>query len=430
VPPHAQDVLIIGGGAAGLATAIFFRRQSSRSVTVIDTARTLGAKILVSGGGRCNVTNSIVTERDFWGGRRTIVRQVLRAFPVGVTIDFFRDLGVALHEEADGKLFPDSNRARDVLSALVREADRLGVSILTNTRALELTRNQDADSNPAKTGSHGVAGSRRLIVATSRGDMSAAAVVLATGGRSLPKSGSDGSGYALARRLGHSLVDTIPALVPLVLADGGLHKAIAGVAHEAELTVWQDRRAVWRGAGALLWTHFGISGPVALNASRHWERARLSSADTRLTVGFCPEQTFDRIDKRLVAAARARPRASSTSILADWLPTSVANAIVEQLAMVEAPLSQLPREERRRLAHALAACPLEMTATRGYTYAEVTAGGVPLDEVDPTTLQSRVCPGLYLVGEILDVDGRLGGFNFQWAWSSAYVAARALARAE
>jgi predicted Rossmann fold flavoprotein len=418
VPPHAQDVLIIGGGAAGLATAIFLRRQSPRPVVVIDGARTLGAKILVSGGGRCNVTNAVVSERDFWGGRRTVVRGVLRAFPAGATIEFFRELGVALHEEPGGKLFPDSNRARDVLNALVGEAERVGVRIITGVRALDVTR---TSAPPA-----------RFAVATSRGDLNAGVLVLATGGRSLPKSGSDGGGYELARRLGHSLVDTTPALVPLVLAGGGFHARIAGVAHDAELTLWQDGRAAWRGAGALLWTHFGISGPAALNASRHWERAQRSASTSlgkgpSLTVSFCPGCSFDEIDERLVAAAKARPRASLQSILSDWLPASVAHAIVDRLTLVDAPLSQLPREDRRRIAHALAALPLDVTATRGYTYAEATAGGVSLDEVDPATLQSRICPGLYLVGEMLDVDGRLGGFNFQWAWSSAFVAARALA---
>jgi predicted Rossmann fold flavoprotein len=413
VPPHAHDVLIIGGGAAGLATAIFLRRQSARTVTIVDGARTLGAKILVSGGGRCNVTNTVVTERDFCGGRPTIVRQVLRAFPVSETIDFFRHLGISLHEETDGKLFPDSNRARDVLNALLGEADRLGIAILTSTRVTDIAAS---------------ASGAGFVVTTGRGDLQARSVVLATGGRSLPKSGSDGTGYELASRLGHSLIQTTPALAPLLLADDGFHNTIAGVAHDAELTLWQKGRAAWRGAAPLLWTHFGISGPAALNASRHWARAQLTDADARLTVSFRPGHRFEAIDERLIAAAKARPRASPPSIVSEWLPASVADAIVGRLHLGDLPLSQLPREDRRRLAHALTGWPLAVVGTRGYTYAEVTAGGVPLDEIHPATLLSRVCPGLWLVGEILDVDGRLGGFNFQWAWSSAFVAARALAR--
>jgi hypothetical protein len=147
-----------------------------------------------------------------------------------------------------------------------------------------------------------------------------------------------------------------------------------------------------------------------------------------MTLSFCPEKSFDEIDEQLIVAARTRPRASTSSILADWLPASVADTIVDRLKLAGTQFSQLPREQRRRLTHALTASPLDVTGTRGYTFAEATAGGVPLEEVDPATLASRRCPDLFLVGEILDVDGRLGGFNFQWAWSSAFVAARAIAR--
>src|SRR5207248_2970133 len=161
----------------GLAAAIFIRQRSSRTVTILDGARTLGAKILVSGGGRCNVTNTVVTDRDFWGGRATVIRQVLRAFPVQHTTTFFRDIGVTLHGETDGKLFPDSNRARDVLDALLREARRLGVIVMTGARVHDLVQRDD-----------------RFGVTTAVGELTARTVVLATGGRSLPRSGSDGAG--------------------------------------------------------------------------------------------------------------------------------------------------------------------------------------------------------------------------------------------
>lgn len=405
------DVAIIGGGAAGLATAIFtLRSRPSSAVHVLDGARKLGAKILVSGGGRCNVTNTVVTERDFWGGPGTIVRQVLKAFPVDETVAFFRDLGVPLHEEPGGKLFPDSNRARDVLDALINEAQRLGVRILTDHRVLDVARTADG-----------------FRVDTSVGVLTARTVVLATGGRSLPKSGSDGVGYDIARRLGHSVVATTPALAPLVL-DGheAMHERLSGVAHDAELTVWVDTHARVRLTGALLWTHFGVSGPLALNASRHWERARIEGRPAKVTVNFIPGLQFDDIDVRLVNAAKERPRASAQTVLAGWLPASVASALVDSLRLPDVPLAQLAREDRRRLSRALAEWPLNVIETRGYNYAEVTAGGVPLVEIRPQTMESRVCPGLFLVGEILDADGRIGGFNFQWAWATARVAARGL----
>jgi predicted Rossmann fold flavoprotein len=359
------------------------------------------------------VTNTVVTERDFWGGRATVVRQVLRAFTVDETTKFFSRIGVALHEEADGKIFPDSNRARDVLNALLRESDRAGVSLHADCRVSGVTRERE-----------------RFSLSTSCGPVSAKQLVLATGGRSLPKSGSDGAGYQLAEGLGHTIVETTPALAPLVLEDrpDALHLRLAGVAHEAELTAWVDGRVSIRLTGSLLWTHFGVSGPVVLNASRHWARARAAGRSIRMTVNLTPPSTFDEIDERLVGLISERPRASVTTLLSTFLPASVAAALVGVLGLdLEPAAAQLARSDRRRLAHALVEWTLPIVSTRGYNYAEATAGGVPLTEIDPTTMESRVCPGLYLVGELLDVDGRIGGFNFQWAWSSARVCARGIA---
>jgi hypothetical protein len=403
-------VAIVGAGAAGLATAIFTRRcNPALSVVLIDSAKKPGAKILVSGGSRCNLTNAVVTEHDFWGGRSTIVRRVLRAFPVPDTIAFFRELGVHVHEEAEGKLFPDSNRARDVLDALLAASARAGATLLAGRRVHDIA--------PAGDG---------FRLATSDGSLHAAAVVLATGGQSLPRSGSDGSGFTLARRLGHTIVPPTPALVPLVL-DGGPHGGLAGVSQVVELTIWIDGAAGTRLTGALLWTHVGVSGPVAMNASRHWLRAQLEGKTPSITINFFPGASFDDLDRRWTALASERPALSLQQALATLVPASVASALVTHLDLPGAEqLAHLTRDDRRRLAHGLVAWRLPVVGTRGYNYAEATAGGVALTEIDPATMRSRVRPGLYLVGEILDVDGRIGGFNFQWAWSSARVAGLAL----
>ena len=409
------DVAIVGAGAAGLASAIFVRELNpERSVALFDGAKRPGAKILVSGGGRCNVTNTIVSDKDFWGGRATIVRQVLRAFTVEQTRAFFSRIGVALHEEADGKLFPDSNRAREVLDAVLREIDRVGVALYADRRVTGIVPDDPG-----------------FVISTSRGPVTTRQVVLATGGRSLPKSGSDGGGYAIAESLGHTIVRTTPALAPLVLDDraDSLHARLSGVAHDVELTLWVDGRVSIRLTGSLLWTHFGVSGPAVLNASRHWERASIDDRDVRITLNFSPTSTFDEMDGRLIKLIADRPRASMPTLLSTFLPASVAAAVIAVLGFDAAATSaELTRTDRRRLAHALVEWMLPVIGTRGYNYAEATAGGVPLTEVDPTTMESRVCRGLYLVGEVLDVDGRIGGFNFQWAWSSAFVAARGLAR--
>lgn len=404
---------MIGAGAAGLATAIFTGRSSPHlKVLLLDGARRPGAKILISGGGRCNVTNSSVSERDFWGGRSTIVRHVLSGLPVAETVAFFGEVGVPLHEEPGGKLFPDSNRARDVLEALLREVERVHAHLLTAHRVV------------------GISGARGgFTVDTLQGSIAARAVVLAAGGQSLPRTGSDGAGVQLAQRLGHTIVETTPALAPLRIgrADGSFHERLSGVAHDADLTVWADRQVLIRLRGSLLWTHFGVSGPLALNASRHWARAALEGRAPRMTVSFCPGLRFDDADARLVAAARERPRAAAPTVLAAWLPASVAAALASEIGLPDVALAQVPRDDRRRLSHALVEWPLAVEDTRGYNYAEATAGGVTLGEIDPSTMESRVCPGLFLVGEVLDVDGRIGGYNFQWAWASARAAARGLA---
>ena len=405
---------MVGAGAAGLATAIFARRANpSLPVTVVDGVAKPGAKILISGGSRCNVTNAVVTEADYCGGKRTIVRRVLASLTVAQTIDFFSGIGVRLKEEHAGKLFPVTDRSRDVLDALLGEARALGVAITPGTRVHEVKPD-----------------GRGFVLHTSRGPMAAARVVLATGGLSLPKTGSDGGGLAIARQLGHTIVSTTPALVPLVLDSTSPHAALSGVAHDVELTLHDQQGAVsTRITGAMLWTHFGISGPAALDVSRHLLRHRLEGDSPTLAVNFFPGDTFEAVERHWVAAIRARPRATLPTAMGEYLPASVAGALIGHLGLDPTKrLAALTREERRAIVHGLTRFPLPVRDSRGYNYAEATAGGVALDEIDPSTMRSRLCAGLYVVGEILDVDGRLGGFNFQWAWSSGRTAGEGLAR--
>lgn len=416
MPDTGSELLIVGAGAAGLAAAILARRADpARQIVLLDSAAKPGAKILVSGGGRCNVTNATVRETDFWGGKSTIVRQILRAFPPASTIEFFRGLGVSLREEAGGKLFPDTDRARDVLEALLGGARGSGVDLRTGVRVLAVSRTADG-----------------FVLETSRGPVSASQVILATGGQSLPKTGSDGAGYAIARTLGHTIVPLTPALAPLLLdreSPYGIHERLSGVTADAELSVWIDRTRRLRLAGPLLWTHFGISGPVVLNVSRHWARARVESRDVRITLNYHPGASFDDVNRRWTADAAARPRTTLRARLGSDLPDALALAILDVLGLpADRALAELTKHDRRQLVRALTEWPLPVIETRGYNFAEATAGGVALDEIAPSTMESRKCPGVYLIGEILDVDGRIGGFNFQWAWSTAFVAARALAR--
>jgi hypothetical protein len=225
-------------------------------------------------------------------------------------------------------------------------------------------------------------------------------------------------------------VEPTPALAPLTLDDrAALRSQLQGVSHDAELTLWIRRRAAIRLSGPMLWTHFGVSGPVALNMSRHWLRAVLLGEHPAITMNVAGAG-FAAVDARIDALTRDRPRAGVRTALATLVPAALSDVLLDETApdAARSTLAHLTRDDRRRIVRALVEYPLPVTGSRGYRVAEATAGGVPLDEIDAATMRSRVCPGLFLVGEMLDVDGRLGGFNFQWAWSSAFVAARALAQ--
>jgi hypothetical protein len=250
------------------------------------------------------------------------------------------------------------------------------------------------------------------------------AVVIATGGLSFPRTGSDGTGYALVRALGHTLVPPVPALTPLAASDP-LCAAMQGIALDAELSLWLDGRRELTIRGSLLFAHFGYSGPAALDLSRHWLRAE--GRARRVTASFAPGETRESLERAWLEAAHDA-RLTAKRWLAAHVPERLAAALCVE-AGVDAirPLAQVKRDARASLLAHVLERELPITGTLGYEKAEVTAGGVTLSEVNPSTLESRVLRGLYLCGEILDVEGRLGGFNFQWAWSSGTVAGRAAA---
>ncbi len=405
------DVAIVGAGAAGMALAVFVkRRRPDWQVVAIEGARRPGAKLLVTGGGRCNLTNRQVAEADFSGGNRTFIRRVLRAYGVEPTLAFFREIGVEVEEEEDGKLFPRSGHARTVLDALLREMSGRGVEILTGRRVVGIRRAPQG-----------------FEIATLAGVMSARRVSLTTGGQALPRSGSDGAGYRLAEGLGHTIVAPTPALVPLCL-DGDLHLALAGLSQVVELRLTAEGRKPCRITAPLLWTHRGVSGPAILDVSRHWLRAKVEGRQRRLTANFLPGDDFCSAERRLIDLSAAHPRAIVVTALSRLVPAALARVLVERLALdASTRMAQLGRDDRRRLVRALTEWQLPVKGDSGYAEAEVTAGGVALEDIQGGSLASRICPGLFFAGEILDVDGRLGGFNLQWAWSSAWVAAHGLA---
>ncbi len=410
LPPRA-DVLVVGAGAAGLFAATWAARAAAAAgrpldVVAVDGARTLGAKILVAGGGRCNVTHVAVSEADYAGSTPPAIRKVLRRFGVTETVKFFAEAGVALKKEDTGKLFPVTDSARTVLDALLREARGAGVTVVHPARVTAVAAEADG-----------------FAVTTTAGSIRVATVILSTGGKSLPKSGSDGGGYALAAAVGHSLTSPlVPALVPLLLPVGHWITALSGLTLPAEVVLAAaSGRRLCATTGSTLCTHVGLSGPAILDISRHWLVARAAEPAVTLAINWLPGISADEIDRLFVAEQRR----GALAVLRDRLPDRLARALCDQAGAAAA--GDVPRDARRRLAALVTATPLPITGDRGFAVAEATAGGVPLAEVRLETMESRVCPGLFLAGEILDVDGRIGGFNFQWAWASGYVAGRAAA---
>jgi predicted Rossmann fold flavoprotein len=409
------DVAIVGAGAAGLAAAIVAsecaRGETGHSIVLLDGANCIGAKILVSGGGRCNITHDTVTPNDYFGNRR-IIKNVLAAFSAGDTVEWFTSMGVTLKREDTGKLFPVTDTAKTVLTALVTRCRSLGISIRTGHRVTRLEQSADAGFD----------------LQHNHGALQAKNVILATGGRSIPKSGSDGFGYSLARRLGHSVTTTVPALVPLVLDDRMFHRSLSGLSLEVTLTTTINGKTVDTRTGSLLWTHFGISGPVVMDASRFWTLAQARGEDALVHANFLPGQTQEQIRAWFVREASYRPRRSLVNALAWHIPERMAEALCQHVGgSPKQALAQVCRADRERLIAALTTLPLPIERDRGWNYAEVTAGGVPLEEIDYRTMESKLVSGLYLIGEMLDCDGRIGGFNFQWAWATGFLAGRAVA---
>ncbi len=406
------DVVIVGAGAAGLVAAIWAGRTGpGRRIVLLDGARKPGAKILISGGGRCNVTHDRVDASAYAGSSRRSIQKVLRRFDVDRTVAFFDELGVKLKREPTGRLFPSTDRAQTVLDALLRGVKSADVTLLHPRRVETITH-----------------GPGELVVSGPWGRMGARSVVLATGGMSLPKTGSDGHGYEIARSLGHTITRVFPALVPLTLPKSYFITRLGGLTIDAILEVVSTTgKRLASFTDSTLCTHFGLSGPSVLDISRHYTEAVMMDRGARLVINWLLRVTSEKLERELLALG-AR---SVSGCLERHLPDRLAAALCAE-AGVDPKTSghQLRRDDRKRLALAVTHMTLPVTGDRGFDHAEITAGGVPLAEMRLDTMESRLCPGLHLCGEICDVDGRVGGFNFQWAWASGYTAGVAVGSAQ
>jgi predicted Rossmann fold flavoprotein len=409
-----RRVVVVGAGAAGLMASIFAARGGAR-VCLLEGTSEGGRKILISGGGRCNVLPSILdADRYVTDSSRNSLRKILLSWPLEEQRAFFEDellIPLAL-EAATGKLFPAFGGARDIRDALVRAAIRAGVEIRYNVRVSRLTRSSTGELESASPG---------WLVGAGETHLPADRVVLATGGLSVPKTGSDGWGLSVLGRLGHGMIPPYPALTPLT-ADPPVHGDLAGVSLEVALSA-PAPGGPYSTEGGFLFTHRGWSGPSVLNISHLATRAE-SSGQQAILARWGAIQPEEWREEFGTGGAR-----HVSTIVRQKLPVRLADRLIEESGVDGSqPLARLRREERERLLTVLTRYELPWTGNEGYRKAEVTGGGIKLGEVRPDTLESRITPGLFLCGELLDAFGPIGGYNFAWAWATGRAAGRGAAR--
>ena len=386
------DAIVLGAGAAGMMCAATAGARG-KSVLLVDHADAPGRKILISGGGRCNFTNIHTAADRYLSGNPHFAKSALGRYTPQDFLALVERHGIAGHEKTLGQLFCDSS-ARQIVDMLVGECAKAGVT----TRL----------GNPASAIEHR---DNRFVVTIGGRDYAAPALVLATGGPSIPKLGATGFAYDVARRFGLSIVHPRPALVPLTLGpDEALFRSLSGVSAEVEVR-WQKTRF----REAALFTHRGLSGPAMLQISSYWQHR------TPIHVNFLPDSEPDWLIRR----KQAQPRASLKRVLAALLPARLADALAERLAL-EGDLGNLPDKALRAAEARLGDWSFAPTGTEGFAKAEVTAGGISVDGLSSRTMMAARVPGLYAIGEAVDVTGWLGGYNFQWAWASGRAAGEAV----
>jgi len=387
-----HDVIILGGGAAGLMCAATAGQRRKR-VLVLERAAQVGKKILISGGGRCNFTNIHTAPDRYLSANPHFVKSALSRYTAQDFLALVESHGIAWHEKTLGQLFCDGS-ARQIVDLLLAECAKGDVTIRCNE---DITEVSHADT--------------RFTVTTQSGSHEAPALVIATGGPSIPKMGATGFAYDLARQFGLKIVEPRPALVPLTLGgDDVLFRELSGVSAEVLASAG---KATFREAA--LFTHRGLSGPAILQVSSYWRNGE------PVLIDFLP----DRPKGWLTDAKRSNPRATLKGLLADALPERLAGVLAERLDL-SSDLGNLPDKALTAAEARLARWEFRSNGSEGFTKAEVTAGGIATAELSSKTMEARKLPGLYAIGEAVDVTGWLGGYNFQWAWASGVAAGTAL----
>lgn len=406
----AVDVVVIGGGPAGMMAAITAAR-AGKSVVLLDKNDRLGKKLLITGKGRCNVTNDCSAQEVLNNTPRNgrFLYSAMSAFPPERAMAFFRENGCALKTERGRRVFPESDRAQSVLDALQSQLRRQGVTVQSRKAEEILVRDGGVSA-----------------VRTSQGEITCESVILATGGVSYPATGSTGDGYRMAAQLGHTIVEPQGSLVPLETAGQDCQRMQGLSLRNVAVKLRNPKgKAVYEDFGELLFTHFGVSGPTVLSASAHIGKGE----GWTLCIDLKPALDEKKLDDRILRDLELYQNRSMENALTDLLPRSMIPVVLDRIDVAHTlQANSFTRANRRALVQTLKAFDLTITGKRPVREAIVTSGGVKTGEVDPKTMASKLVPGLYFAGEILDCDAYTGGFNLQIAWATGYAAGQAVSQ--
>jgi predicted Rossmann fold flavoprotein len=401
------NVCIIGAGPAGLMSAIFAAKAGAAAV-LIEKNHVVGRKLLLTGGGRCNLTHTGTID-DFvrvYGKSGRFLRHCLHEFSPDATREFFNQIGVETKVSEDGCVFPVSERAGDVSDALLRECHKLGMQFILGRGVQRIEKQKD-----------------EFTVFAGGEIASAQKVIIATGGASYPATGSTGDGYKLAKSLGHTIIEPRPALVPLVSTEKWCAE-LAGISREnATISATIDKIKV-SVTGPMIFTHDGISGPTVLDLSRLLVDYLPSKTPIEVTIDFVPVMNEAKLEEYLMNQLSQYSKKIIANVLFELVPKKLGGLICSQAGIADTNASQLKKGQRRKVIQFLKKLPVVITATKPIDEATITSGGISTAGINPTTMQSKVCPGLYFAGEVIDVDGPCGGYNLQIAWSTGALAGK------
>ena len=396
------EIAVIGGGASGLMAAIT-AKKSGKEVVILERKDRILKKVLITGNGRCNITNVNANISNYFGKNISSVENILNRFTPQDTMDFFNGLGIVCNEENRGKVYPLSGQASSVVDALRFEAEKLGIKIETEFYVRKIEKD----------------GFKFKIYSEDRKKIEAGRVILAAGGQSYPELGSNGSGFELAKELGHSVTKLSPSIVQLKTEKNQV-KGLQGIKTDVAVTAYGDNKKICTYDGELLFTDYGISGNVVFNISFVMPLYK----DVEFEIDFMEKFDYNELYEML----KERKKIMSHLTMENYFNGMINKKLGQFLSKVSGieklskPVKDLNDSEIRKLCTVLKKYRIKILETTGFKNAQVTAGGVSLDEVNTETLESKIVKGLYFSGEVLDVYGECGGFNLQWAWASGYIA--------